>query len=76
MVPSLFVLEFLKRSLRLNEDIGSGSEVNRLVGELASQRRGFHLLPSERCGDHDVAAYLAQIMAIKQKFLRLAACAW
>jgi hypothetical protein len=39
----------------------------------AFARRGFQLLPSERCGDHDVAAYLAQIMAMKQKFLRLAA---
>jgi hypothetical protein len=39
----------------------------------AFARRGFHLLSSERCGDHDVAAYLAQIMAMKQKFLRLAA---
>jgi hypothetical protein len=35
--------------------------------------RGFHLLAGERCGDHDVAAYLAQINAIKQKLLRLAA---
>ena len=38
----------------------------------ASARRGFHLLPSERCGDHDVAAYLAEIDAMKQKFLGLA----
>lgn len=36
-------------------------------------RRGLHLLPGERCGDHDVAAYLAQIKAMKQEFLRLAA---
>ena len=34
VVPSRFVLEFVWRGLRLNEDIGSGSEVNRLVGEL------------------------------------------
>ena len=33
-VPSRFVVEFVWRSLRLNEDIGSGSEVNRLVSEL------------------------------------------
>ena len=31
---SRFVLEFVWRGLRLNEDIGSGSEVNRLVSEL------------------------------------------
>jgi hypothetical protein len=26
----------------------------------AFARRGFHLLPGERCSDHDVAGYLAQ----------------
>jgi hypothetical protein len=36
-VPSLFVLEFVWRSLRSKEDIGSRSEVNRLVGELVRQ---------------------------------------
>jgi hypothetical protein len=35
-------------------------------------RRGFRLTPGERCGDHDVAAYLAQIDVMKRKFLRLA----
>jgi len=39
----------------------------------AFARRGFHLLPGERCGDHDVAAYLAEIDAMKQKFARLTA---
>ena len=36
-------------------------------------RRGFRLLPGERCGDHDVAAYIDQINAMKRKFLSLAA---
>ena len=39
----------------------------------AFARRGFHLLPGERCGDHDVAAYLAEIDAMMQKFARLSA---
>src|SRR5215469_6616670 len=39
----------------------------------AFARRGYHLMPGERCGDHDIAAYLAQINAMKQKFLCLAA---
>jgi Transglycosylase SLT domain len=39
----------------------------------AFARRGFRLMPGERCGDHDLAAYLAQIIAMKQKFLSLAA---
>ena len=36
-------------------------------------RRGFRLMPGERCGDHDVAAYVAEINTMKRKFLRLAA---
>jgi hypothetical protein len=30
-------------------------------------------MPGERCGDHDVAAYLARINAMKHEFLRFAA---
>ena len=36
-------------------------------------RRGFSLAAGERCGDHDVAAYLAQINAMKREFQRFAA---
>jgi hypothetical protein len=36
-------------------------------------RHGFRLVPGERCGDHDVSAYLDQINAMKRQFLRLAA---
>jgi hypothetical protein len=39
----------------------------------AFARRGFHLSAGERCGDHDVATYLAQVKAMKQEFLRFAA---
>jgi hypothetical protein len=39
----------------------------------AFARRGFHLIPGERCGDHDVAGYLTQINAMKRQFLHLAA---
>jgi hypothetical protein len=35
-------------------------------------RRGFHLTVGERCGDHDVTTYLAQIDAMKRGFLRFA----
>src|ERR1700757_2693630 len=38
----------------------------------AFARRGFRLMPGERCGDHDVAPYLAQINAMKRQFLSLA----
>ncbi len=39
----------------------------------AFARRGFHLIAGERCGDHAVATYLAQVNAMKRRFLRLAA---
>jgi hypothetical protein len=39
----------------------------------AFARHAFRLTPGERCGDHDVAAYVAQINAMKRKLLHLAA---
>jgi hypothetical protein len=39
----------------------------------AFARRGFRLAPGERCGDHDAAAYLARVDAMKRLFRRLAA---
>ena len=33
--------------------------------------RGFRLAPGQRCGDHGVAAYLAQLNSIKRQFLRM-----
>jgi transglycosylase-like protein with SLT domain len=35
--------------------------------------RGFRLTARERCGDHDVAAYLARVHAMEREFARLAA---
>jgi len=35
--------------------------------------RGFRLAARQRCGDHDVAAYLAQVNAMKRQFARMAA---
>lgn len=31
------------------------------------------LIVGERCGDHDVATYLAQVNAMKREFLRICA---
>jgi hypothetical protein len=39
----------------------------------AFARYGFILTDGERCGDHDVATYLAQVNAMRQEFLRIAA---
>jgi hypothetical protein len=35
-------------------------------------RRGFRLVPGERCGDHDAATYVAKVNAMKQAFRRIA----
>jgi hypothetical protein len=35
-------------------------------------RRGFRLLPAERCGDHLAALYLGKVNAVAQQFTRLA----
>jgi hypothetical protein len=35
--------------------------------------RGFRLTAGQRCGDHDVGAYLAQVNAMKRRFARMAA---
>ena len=38
----------------------------------AYARRGFRPAPGQRCGDHGLAAYLAQVGAAKRQFARLA----
>jgi hypothetical protein len=38
----------------------------------AFARRGFQMMPGERCGDHLVAAYVAKVNALKRQFLSLA----
>jgi hypothetical protein len=35
-------------------------------------KRGFRLTPGQRCGDHDVRAYLARVNGMKRLFVRLA----
>ncbi|MEH2509176.1 hypothetical protein V1291_000530 [Nitrobacteraceae bacterium AZCC 1564] len=39
----------------------------------AFARRGFHVIASERCGDHLVTTYLTKVNGMKRQFLRLAA---
>jgi hypothetical protein len=36
-------------------------------------RRGFRLTPGQRCGDHEVAGYLARVNGMQRQFARLAA---
>lgn len=40
---------------------------------IAYARRGFWAMPGERCGDHDLAAYVARVAALRGTFARMAA---
>jgi hypothetical protein len=62
-------------SLRQRQDLAA---IIHLCGAGAGQAyagRGFRLTPGQKCGDHDVARYLADVNALKRQFLRLAATA-
>jgi hypothetical protein len=62
-------------TLRQRQDLAA---VIHLCGAGAGQAyaaRGLRLTPGQRCGDHDVARYLAEVNAMKQQFVRLAATA-
>jgi hypothetical protein len=39
----------------------------------AFAQRGFRLVTGERCGEHDIATYLARVKSMEREFLRLAA---
>jgi hypothetical protein len=62
-----------KATLRQKEDLAA---VIHLCGAGAGERyarRGLRLTPRQRCGDHDVRAYLNRVQGMKTVFLRLGA---
>jgi hypothetical protein len=62
-----------KATLRQKEDLAA---LIHLCGAGAGERyahRGLRLLARERCGDHDVRAYLNRVQGMKTVFLRLGA---
>jgi hypothetical protein len=62
-----------KATLRQKEDLAA---VIHLCGAGAGERfarRGLHLIARQRCGDHDVRAYLNRVQGMKTVFLRLGA---
>jgi hypothetical protein len=44
-----------------------------LKRKLTYARGGFRFRAGQRCGDHDVHRYIAQVNALKREFARLAA---
>jgi len=59
-------------SLQQKQDLAA---VIHLCGARAGDtfaKRGFHLAPRQRCGDHDVGIYLLRVNTMKRLFVRLA----
>ena len=62
-----------RATLQQKQDLAA---VIHLCGASAGEafaRRGFRPAPGQRCGDHGLAAYLAQVNATRRQFARLAA---
>ena len=60
-------------TLQQKQDLAAVIHLCGAGGGDAFARRGFKLTPGQKCGDHDVRAYLAQINTMKKLFSRLAA---
>ena len=61
-----------KASAQQKQDLAALIHLCGAAPAKAFARRRFHSSSAERCGDHDVAAYLSQVNALKRQFLRLA----
>lgn len=60
-------------SLRQKQDLAAVVHLCGAGAGRAFARRGFRPAPDQRCGDHPLGAYLAQVNATKRHFARLAA---
>lgn len=63
----------VKASARERQDLAAFIHLCGAGPATAFARRKFQMMPSERCGDHLVAGYVARVNAMKRQFLRLAA---
>ncbi len=59
-------------TLQQKQDLAAVIHLCGTAAGYAYARRNFRLSDRQRCGDHDVEAYLAQVNAMKRVFLRLA----
>ena len=60
-------------TLQQNQDLAAMIHLCGTGPAKAFARRGFRLIAGERCGDHDVATYFAQVNAMKREFMRIGA---
>src|SRR5687768_15384894 len=61
-----------RATLRQKQDLAAVIHLCGAGAGDAYARRGFRLLPDQRCGDHDVSRYLAAINGLKRRFIALA----
>ena len=62
-----------RASLQQKQDLAVVAHLCGAGPAAAFARGGFQLARDQRCGDHDVGAYLARVNAMKRQFRRLAA---
>jgi hypothetical protein len=60
-------------TLQQKQDLAAIIHLCGAGGGTAFAQRGFKLTPGQKCGDHDVRGYLAQVNTMKRLFSRLAA---
>jgi hypothetical protein len=58
-------------SVRERQDLATVTHLCGAGAGDAYARRGFRLLPGQRCGDHEARVYLAKVNAMKALFARL-----
>ena len=66
-------LRIVGATLRQGQDLAAIIHLCGAGAGTAYARRGFRLVPGQRCGDHDAGRYLAQVNALRRHFVRLAA---
>lgn len=59
-------------TLQQKQDLAAVVHLCGAAGGESYAKRKFHLIAGQRCGDHDVGRYLAQVNAMKRIFARLA----
>ncbi|HEY7674785.1 MAG TPA: hypothetical protein VH867_06115 [Burkholderiales bacterium] len=73
VATTLSRLQIVDATLQRKQDLAG---VIHLCGASAGEvyaRRGFRLAPGQRCGDHDIGAYLARLNSVKRQFAGIAA---
>jgi hypothetical protein len=73
VVRTLERLRITRATAMQQQDLAAVIHLCGVGGGEAYGRRGFKVTPGLRCGDHDLARYLAAVNALKKQFARLAA---